>query len=83
MADNVFFLEIIIKLQVGWVIDIEVIGLMQDKISFSGPLLVCNVILRDNYFMRFVGVPAHGDFHIPNLFRSDYMAGSRSVFLKN
>ena len=52
----------------GWVIDIEVIGLIQDKISFSRPLQVRNVILRDNYFMRFVGVPAHGDFQIPNSF---------------
>ena len=37
----------------SWVIDIEVIGLIQHKISFAGPLQVRNVILCDNYFMRF------------------------------
>ena len=52
----------------SWVIDIEVIGLLQDKISFSRPFQVCNVILRDNYFMRFVGVPVHEDFQILNFF---------------
>ena len=30
----------------SWVNDIEVIGLIQDKISFTRPLQVCNVILR-------------------------------------
>ena len=67
MTENVCFLEIIIKLP-SWVIDIEVIGLIQDKIFFAGPLQVCNVILRDNYFTRFEGVPVHGDSQIPNFF---------------
>ena len=52
----------------SWVIDIEVIGLIQNKISSTGPLQVCNVILRDNYFMRFERVPVHGDSQVINFF---------------
>ena len=52
----------------SWVID-KVIGLLiKDRISFAGPLQVCNAILRDNYFMRFVGLPVHRDSQIPNFF---------------
>ena len=52
----------------SWVIDIEVIGLIQDKISFARPLQVRKVIFRNNYFMRYLGVPVHGDSSIPNFF---------------
>ena len=52
----------------SWVNDMEVIGLIQDKISFAKPLQVCNVNLRDNYFTRFVGVPVQGDSQIPTFF---------------
>ena len=34
----------------SWVIDIEVIGLIQDKIFFAGLLQVCNVILRELFY---------------------------------
>ena len=50
----------------SWVIDIEVIGPVQDRIFFARPLQLCNVILRDNCFMRFVGLPVHGDSQIPS-----------------
>ena len=49
-----------------------VIGLTQDKISFARPLQVCNAILRDNYFMGFVGVPVHRDSQISNFLLSMY-----------
>ena len=52
----------------SWFNDTGVIGLIQDKISFTRPLQVYNVILRDNYFMRFVGLPVHGDSQIPIFF---------------
>ena len=47
----------------SWVIDMEVICLIQDKISFAGPLQVCNIILSDNYFVCFEGV--HLSMEIP------------------
>ena len=37
----------------SWVIEIEVIYLIQDKIYSAWPLQVCNVILSGNYFIRF------------------------------
>ena len=52
----------------SWVIHKEVIGLIQDKISFARPLQACNVILCEDYFMCSVGVPVHGNSQIPNFF---------------
>ena len=66
MAENVFSQDN--HKTASWVIDIEVIGLIQEKLSFSRPFQVCNIILCDNYFMRFAGVPGHEDFQIPNFF---------------
>ena len=48
----------------SWVIDKEAIGLITRQISLARPLQLCDVILRDNYFMSFAGVPVHGDSQI-------------------
>ena len=52
----------------SWVIEIEVIYLIQDKIYFAWPLQVCNVILSGNYFIRFERISVHGDSQTPKLF---------------